>query len=289
MKKIFNILMLAAVVALTSCNYEPEGWHGTIFEGKSSEVVFDKSKIDFAFGPEEGTVIQIPVSRGIATEAFTTNIQILDAQGNSIVSNPDYALMVIEQAKFEVDQYEAVATLTFDRRQFTAGTKVGFYLQMEDTQIDDDVTLCALSILRDYTWNEYCTATLESEFWVWWMEDDAYAAVPCVVHKAEGFPFYRVYNGLTKTLDIEFQFVNGVLTPVGTLNSYKLVVFNSGLGAYAAGDLVRWVDPDPEYTYYHPDYNAIVSDSFYFCTSEGGLQIGYFGETWYCDKALVTE
>ena len=281
--------MLAAVVALTSCNYEPEGWHGTIFEGKSSEVVFDESKIDYAFGPQQGTTIEIPVSRGTATEAYTTAIEILDAQGNSIANNPDYALMVVNQAKFEVGQYEAVATISFDRRQFTAGTKVGFYLYMEPTQIDTDVTVCSLSILRDYTWSEYCEATLESDFWVWWMEDEAYAAVPCVVHKAEGFPFYRVYNGLTKTLDIEFKFVDGVFCPVGTLNSYKLVVFESGLSAYAKGDIVRWVDTDPEYAFYSPDYNAIVSDSFYFCTSEGGIQIGYFSDVWYCDKALVTE
>ena len=56
------------------------------FEGKSDEVVFNSSKIDFAFGPEEETVIQIPVSRGTATEPFTTNIQLLDANGETFLT-----------------------------------------------------------------------------------------------------------------------------------------------------------------------------------------------------------
>ncbi|MBP3382412.1 MAG: hypothetical protein J6K78_00695 [Tidjanibacter sp.] len=285
MKKIFNILMLAAVVALTSCNYEPEGWHGPIFEGKSSEVVFDKSKIDFAFGPEEETVIAIPVSRGIATEAFTTNIQILDADGASISANPAYALMVIEQAKFEANQYEAVATLTFDRRQFTAGTKVGFYLQMEDTQIKDDVTLCALSILRDYTWNEFCGATLASEFWAGML---GMAEVPCAVYKADGFPYYRIYNGATETLDIEFGFTNGVLCPLGTPDSYGDIEFETGVDYDAGAPIVRYCNVDPEACYYHPDYNAVVSSSYYYIPALGD-GFSYLQDVWYCDKALVTE
>lgn len=283
MKKIFNILMLAAVVALTSCNYEPEGWHGTIFEGKSSEVVFDKSKIDFAFGPEEGTVIQIPVSRGIATEAFTTNIQILDAQGNSIASNPDYALMVIEQAKFEVNQYEAVATLTFDRRQFTAGTKVGFYLQMEPTQIDDDVVLIPLTILRDYTWNEYCTAELEGEFFPM----VSIPSIPgCKVYKADGFPFYRIYNGMFEVLDIEFKFVDGVLTIEGKPDKYGSVLFDMGITITGMGAAARGVSVDPECTYYVAEENAVVSKGIYYFD---GAPWNYITDVWYCDKALVTE
>lgn len=283
MKKIFNILMLAAVVALTSCNYEPEGWHGPIFEGKSSEVVFDKSKIDFAFGPEESTVIAIPVSRGIATEAFTTNIQILDAAGEDISANPAYAMMVIEQAKFEANQYEAVATLTFDRRQFTAGTKVGFYLQMKDTQIKDDVTLCALSILRDYTWVEFCGATLKSGIW-----SGVYgvAEVPCWVEKADGFPYYRVYDEMTGCLNIEVEFKDGVLIPRGTPDSYGDVEFETGLG-YISDYFLRYVNIDPEVCFYHPDYNAIVSTSYYYCPGDGVA--GTFQDVWYCDKALVTE
>ena len=130
MKKIFNILMLAAVVALTSCNYEPEGWHGTIFEGRSNEVVFDLSKIDFAFGPEQEPVVQIPVSRGTATEAFTTRIKVLNADTVNIFTLPEFVEASIEQAEFEVGQYEAVATLTFQPRQFVAGTKYSFYLSM---------------------------------------------------------------------------------------------------------------------------------------------------------------
>ena len=285
MKKIFSILMLAAVVALTSCNYEPEGWHGTIFEGKSSEVVFDKSKIDYAFGPEEGTTIKIPVSRGTATEAFTTNIQILDAQGNSIAANPDFALMAIEQAKFEVDQYEAVATLTFDRRQFTAGTKVGFYLQMEPTQINDDVVLIPLTILRDYTWSEYCGATLVSDFWADML---GYTEVPCSVYKAEGFPFYRVYNAYTGTLDVEVQFIDGVLCPIGTPDSYGDVEFETGIDYDAGAPIYRYVNIDPEYAFYAASANAIVSISYYYIPALGGV-FGYLQDVWYCDKALVTE
>ena len=283
MKKIFNILMLAAVVALTSCNYEPEGWHGTIFEGKSSEVVFDKSKIDFAFGPEQGTVIEIPVSRGIATEAYTTNIQILDGEGNSIASNPDYALMVIEQAKFEVDQYEAVATLTFDRRQFTAGTKVGFYLQMDNTQIDDDVVLIPLTILRDYTWNEYCTATLVGEFF-------PMIGIPnvpgCKVYKADGFPFYRIYNGMFEELDIEFKFVDGVLTIEGKPDQLGCILFELGISITGMGAVARGVDVDPKYTYYVAEENAVVSEGIYYFD---GSPWNYITDVWYCDKALVTE
>lgn len=283
MKKIFNILMLAAVVALTSCNYEPEGWHGTIFEGKSDEVVFNSSKIDFAFGPEEETVIQIPVSRGTATEPFTTNIQLLDANGANISANPDYALMVLQQAKFEVDQYEAVATLTFDRRQFTAGTKVGFYLQMEDTQIDDDVTLCALSILRDYTWTEYCGATLKSGLW---SGIYGYAEVPCWVEKAEGFPYYRVYDELIGKLNIEVEFKDGVLIPRGTPDKDGDVSFETGL-AYSTDYFLRFVNIDPDYTYYAASANAIVAISYYY--SPGDNIGGTFQDVWYCDKALVTE
>ena len=275
--------MLAAVVALTSCNYEPEGWHGTIFDGKSSEVVFDKSKIDYAFGPEEGTTIQIPVSRGTASEAYTTRIQILDAQGNPIASNPDYALMAIEQAKFEVGECEAVATLTFDRRQFEAGTKVGFYLYMEPTQIDTDITTCALSILRDYTWSEYCGATLVSDLWGLVYE---VPEVPCAVYKADGFPYYRVYDEMTGCLNIEVEFKDGVLIPRGTPDSYGDVEFETGLG-YISDYFVRYVNIDPEYAYYAASANAIVSYSYYYCPGDGVG--GRFQDVWYCDKALVTE
>ena len=275
--------MLTAVVALTSCNYEPGGWHGTTFEGKSSEVVFDKSKIDYAFGPEEGTTIQIPVSRGTATEAFTTRIQILDAQGNSIAANPDFALMAIEQAKFEVGEYEAVATLTFDRRQFTAGTKVGFYLQMEPTQIKDDVVLIPLTILRDYTWNEYCTATLEGQFF-------PMVGIPnipgCKVYKADGFPFYRIYNGMFEVLDIEFKFVDGVLTIEGKPDQYGSVLFDMGITINGMGAAARGVSVDPEYTYYVAEANAVVSEGIYYFS---GSPWNYITDVWYCDKALVTE
>lgn len=277
--------MLAAVVALTSCNYEPEGWHGTIFDGNSDEVVFDRTSINYAFGPEEGTTIQIPVSRGIATEAYTTHIQILDAEGNPIMSNPDYALMAIEQAKFEVDQYEAVATLTFDRRQFVAGTAVNFILTMHDTQINSDVTMCALTILRDYTWSEYCGATLVSDFWAGMV---GYEEVPCVVYKAEGFPFYRVYNSLTGTMDVAVQFIDGVLCPMGTPDSYGDVEFETGLDYAAGAPIVRYVNIDPEYAFFVPDANAIVSISYYYVPAAGG-GYGYLQDVWYCDKPLVTE
>lgn len=283
MKKIFNILMLAAVVALTSCNYEPEGWHGTVFDGNSDEVVFDRTSINYAFGPEEGTAIQIPVSRGIATEAYTTHIQILDAEGNPIMSNPDYALMAIEQAKFEVDQYEAVATLTFDRRQFVAGTAVNFILAMHDTQIDSDVTMCALTILRDYTWSEYCGATLVSGFWSGLV---GIAEVPCVVYKAEGFPYYRVYDDLTGLLNVEVGFNEGVLSPRGIPDSYGDVEFETGVG-YITDLFLRYVNIDPEATYYAASANAIVAISYYLSPGDGAG--GTFQDIWYCDKPLVTE
>ena len=274
--------MLAAVVALTSCNYEPEGWHGTIFEGKSSEVVFDKSKIDYAFGPEEGTTIQIPVSRGTATEAFTTRIQILDAQGNSIAANPDFALMAIEQAKFEVGEYEAVATLTFDRRQFTAGTKVGFYLVMDDTQIDDDVTLCALSILRDYTWSEYCGATNTS----YWWED----YISGVVYKADGFPFYRVYEQWTDNIAdtfepvLEFQVVDGVFTWMSTPNANGYHVYTCW-DNYQGLEIVKMIPNHPDYYSYDVEKNELYTCPLFYVPALGG-GFGYYDEIWSFEKPL---
>lgn len=281
MKKIFNILMLAAVVALTSCNYEPEGWHGTIIDVKSSEVVFDKSEINYMFSPEEGTIIEIPVSRGIATEAYTTTIEILDGEGNTIVGNPDYALMTIEQAKFDIDQYEAVATLTFDRRQFVAGTAVPFYLVLPETQINENVTVCELSILRDYTWNEYCGAVLESDFWAGMV---GYPEVPNVVYKADGFPYYRVVNGLTKTIDLEFSMVDGQFALIGTPDSYGDVEFETGLKYDASHRFVRYCNVDPEYTLFLADDNAVASYSLYYVVGLGGY--GYFQDVWYFDKPL---
>lgn len=286
MKKIFNILMLAAVVALTSCNYEPEGWHGTIFEGKPSEVVFDQSKIDFAFAPEEETVIQIPVSRGIATEAFTTNIQILDATGANISANPDYALMVIEQAKFEAKQYEAVATLTFDRRLFTAGKKVGFYLQMEDTQIDDDITLCALSILRDYTWIEYCTCTMTSPYYVWYTGVDSYyTTTDVVVLKTEGSPMYKILDPYKAgNVLFEFSLFDGTLGFLAEPDSYGDVEYYSGLD-YAAGyPIVRYFNVDPESTIYDAESNTLYSSTLFYVPGLGSL--GSMNESWSFEKPL---
>lgn len=286
MKRLFNILILAVAFTLSACTeYEPEGWHGTIFEATSDDVVFDTSYIDYAFGPEKGTTVEIPVSRGVATEAFTTRIKILDAEGNSILSDSDYSMMTIEQAKFEEGQYSAVAKLTFDRRQFVAGTPVDFYLQLNDTKIDSDVTLCALTILRDYTWSEYCGATLESGFWAGMM---GYEEVPCVVYKAEGFPFYRVYNSLTGTMDVAVQFIDGVLCPMGTPDSYGDVEFETGVNYAAGAPIVRYVNIDPEYAFFVPDANAIVSMSYYYVPAAGG-GFGYLQDVWYCDKPIVTE
>lgn len=282
MKKIFNILMLAAVVALTSCNYEPEGWHGTIFDGNSDEVVFDRTSINYAFGPEEGTTIQIPVSRGIATEAYTTHIQILDAEGNPIMSNPDYALMAIEQAKFEVDQYEAVATLTFDRRQFVAGTAVNFILTMRDTQINSDVTMCALTILRDYTWSEYCGATNTSYYWGDY--------VPSVVYKAEGFPYYRVYEMWTDNLAdtfvpvLEFQVVDGEFTWMSTPNSNGYHVYPCW-DTYEGAEIVKMIPHHPNYFSYDAEANELYTCPMFYVPALGG-GFGYIDEIWSFEKPL---
>lgn len=286
MKKIFNILMLAAVVALTSCNYEPEGWHGTIFEGKPSEVVFDQSSINFAFAPDEGTVIEIPVSRGIATEAYTTNIQLLDGEGKPAINNPDYALMVLEQAKFEVDQYESVATLTFDRRQFTAGKKVGFYLQMEPTQIDEDVTLCALTILRDYTWSEYCTCTMTSYFYVWYTGVDSYYTTSdVVVLKTEGSPMYKILDPYSDgNILFEFSLFDGTLGFLAEPDNYGDVEYYSGLDFDAGYPIVRYFNVAPESTIYDAESNTLYSTTLFYVPGLGSL--GSMTESWSFDKPL---
>lgn len=281
MKRFLNILALAAVVTLTSCDYEPEGWHGTILDVKPSEVVFDTSSIDYMFTPEEGTVIEIPVSRGIATEAYTTTIEVLDGEGNPIIGNPDYTLMVLEQAKFEVDQYEAVATLSFDRRQFTAGKKVPFYLVLPDTQIIDDTTVCGLSILRDYTWQEYCSATLVSEFY------NAFKGipeVPCTVLKAEGLPCYRVINNMTESIDIEFSLEDGELGFLSEPDKDGDILFQTGLLYQPGYPIVRYVNVNPSATLYSPAYNALVAYALIYVPGAGSF--GYFNDIWYFDKPL---
>ncbi len=285
MKRFLNILALAAVVTLTSCNYEPEGWHGTILDVKPSEVVFDTSSINYMFTPEDGTVIEIPVSRGIATEPYTTTIEVLDGEGNPIVGNPDYVLMTLEQAKFDVDQYEAVATLTFDRRQFTAGKSVPFYLVLPETQIYEDITVCGLKILRDYTWTEYCGAELQSGFWAAMM---GATGDPRVAYKADGFPYYRVYyinSKGTKYIEIEFSLVDGVLGFLSEPNKDGDVQFEVGLSYGSYGPVARYCNVDPKSTFYHPDYNAVVSASYYYVPA-AGAGFGVFQDVWYFDKPL---
>lgn len=288
MKRFLNILALAAVVTLTSCNYEPEGWHGTILDVKPSEVVFDTSSINYMFTPEDGTVIEIPVSRGIATEAYTTTIEVLDGEGKPIVGNPDYALMVLEQAKFEVDQYESVATLTFDRRQFTAGKSVPFYLVLPETQIYDDITVCGLKILRDYTWTEFCPVVLVSQFWTGMLGK---AEVECIAYKAENAPKYRIWgldkNGEPSYIDFEFEFIEGTFAIIGEPDDEGDVSFATGISAGGAG-VYRFCNVSPELTFYHPTYNAVVSASYY-AAPEINTGWGVFQDVWYFDKALVTE
>ncbi len=281
--------MLAAVVALTSCNYEPEGWHGTIFEGKSNEVVFDKSKIDFAFGPGEEPKITIPVSRGTATEAFTTRIAVLNpVDSTSIFADPAWVEASIEQATFEEGEYEAVATLTFKTRQFVAGTKYSFYLSMSSdleeptTQIREDVTICPLTVLRDYTWTEYCGATNTS---YWWGD-----YIPGVVYKADGFQMYRVYEQWTDNLAdtfvpvLEFQIVEGKFSWMSTPNANGYHVYTCW-DNYEGAEIVKMIPEHPSYYSYDAEANELYTKPMFYVPALGG-GFGYYEEIWSFDKPL---
>lgn len=234
MKNILKLFLgLSLAFAVVACDTENVG---PIFEdASSSDVTFAQSTSSYIFGAEDPDQFVIALKRGVATEAYTPTITC------------DNALFTITAAEFAAGSYESTATITFDRNDLAVGATNTLNLALAGHSIAGQQLSHEVTIVRDYVWLDFDTATMKSGFLEWGFEITE--TLPCEVIKVEGLSLYRIMDpygplGADPGCYIEFTYENGEIVPTGEKDAYGDMIFDSGLDVGAGTNIHFYLNED---------------------------------------------
>lgn len=261
MKNILKLFLgLSLALAVVACDTENVGTIYDSTNGSSSDIVFARSTTSYIFGSEDPDQVVIPLWRSNATEAYTPTIS----------GNHNTELFTITVAEFAAGSYESTATITFDRYDLQYGKKNVIKLAIEnDHTIAGQKLSHEVTIVRDYVWLDFDTATMKSGFLEWGFEFTE--TLPCEVIKVEGLSLYRIMDpygplGADPGCYIEFTYENGEIVPTGEKDAYGDMIFDSGLDV-GAGTNIHFYLNEADITYAN---KVITADVEHYMPKVGG-------------------
>ena len=152
MKKINTLFLLTAFI-LASCS-DPEM---NTYPARSDEAFFEDTEYNYVVSADLEDSYTIEVVRANPAGKTSVGVEIE-------VENPELqsAFTVPQYVEFADGEYASSVKVSFDRAKLTHGVKNAVTVRLlSETDLLYD-TECTLTVLRDYTWQEYAKGTYSS-------------------------------------------------------------------------------------------------------------------------------
>ena len=152
MKKINTLFLLTAFI-LASCS-DPEM---NTYPARSDEAFFEDTEYNYVVSADLEDSYTIEVVRANPAGKTSVGVEIE-------VENPELqsAFTVPQYVEFADGEYASSVKVSFDRAKLTVGVENTVTVKLlSETDLPYD-TECTLTVLRDYTWQEYAKGTYSS-------------------------------------------------------------------------------------------------------------------------------
>lgn len=202
-KILFFTLILAAAMGCDPTDM-------VTYEARNDEAFFETSSHSMAVTPADANTYTITVSRGNSAGAASVPVSI-QCESEGIFDGP-------AAVEFADGELYAEYTVSFDMAALTIGVPVDAVITIgNETQLPYS-TQFVLSVMRDYTWENYATGTYTSNFYA--QLAGSPAVMPLVMQKAaESDNLYRLADVFDEGYHFELTWdggetvaVNGILT-----------------------------------------------------------------------------
>ena len=265
-KILFFTLILAAAMGCDPTDM-------VTYEARNDEAFFETSSHSMAVTPADANTYTITVSRGNSAGAASVPVSI-QCESEGIFDGP-------AAVEFADGELYAEYTVSFDMAALTIGVPVDAVITIgNETQLPYS-TQFVLSVMRDYTWENYATGTFISEFMSAMTGSDV--SFPVVMQNAaENTNLYRLCDVYAEGSHIQFTW-DGSGPTIGfeEIDGDGYTTINTGLEYGTYGFAYLYVDSNVIYTHYNS--GEFVFNGYAFV--EAGQLTDYLDETFVMDQS----
>ena len=249
MKKINTLFLLTAFI-LASCS-DPEM---NTYPARSDEAFFEETEYNYVVSADLEDFYTIEVVRANPAGKTSVGVEIE-------VENPELqsAFTAPQSVEFTDGEYASSIKVSFDRAKLTIGVENTVTVKLlSETDLPYD-TECTLTVLRDYTWQEYANGTYTSGLLAAFFGNRISWKQTLEVAK-ENSNLYRIadlyHNAGTKYskagCNMTFTWDGSeTITFTNPVDKNGCVQVPSGFEHPSYGMFYMYIDPSPSYTNYN--------------------------------------
>lgn len=260
--KIYYLIAALFILSFSACdNNDTEGVY---YNAANTEAVFAEESGSYFYSPTDLGEFNVTVVRGNAKGAAEVEVVMNDESG--FFNTPS-------TVNFEDGSYEATITVSFNKESLEIGKNYTIGLKLPKNPISGKVTDYVLTVTRDYTWEFFTNATMDSQ-----MMGGKWDFV--IERAKENQTYYKLKDLYVEGYDVKILInEDGSISMPGGPGSNGMYSVTTGYKHPSYGMIYTYLDPSPDYSYFVQEENLLVLHQFYY-VGAGSFGWDYDVITW---------